>query len=288
MDSLAACGEHEKPDLEMYFTINLAFANYLDQLDETIDVPIERNWMHQTHVLPISIESFNMRTSLLQAPRTLKEYINQYQKNRKSLEIKEKIIKEPTFNTFLSSYVVDVIVFVTGILTVILTFVIMYMLCRQSKLKSVVANMTLQCIKTIETAMIKEAESCNFKLIQVLIILNLVMTVLLILVRLKKSKVFQGHLFTNMVKINLFLANTQSYVPLELNSAAGNVHLFKLSGALVMENFTLKKNWIWEMLEINWNNTHVTLNDKEINLLGTLTIPLVSKLTLIMLRSTCS
>ena len=44
-----------------------------------------------------------------------------------------------------------------------------------------------------------------------------------------------------MVKIKLFLANTQSYVPLELNSAAGNVHLFKLSGALAVENFTLKK-----------------------------------------------
>ena len=60
LESLAACGEHgnEKPDLEMYFTVNLAFVNYLDQLDETIDVPIERNWMHQMHVLPISIEPF--------------------------------------------------------------------------------------------------------------------------------------------------------------------------------------------------------------------------------------
>ena len=76
----------------------------------------------------------------------------------------------------------------------------------------------------------------------------------------------------------MFLANTQSSVPLELNSAAGNVHLFKLSGALAVENFNLKKNWIWYMLEINWINTHVTLNDREINLPGTLTIPLVYKL----------
>ena len=73
LESLAACGEHEneKPDLEMYFIVNLAFANYLDQLDETIDVPIERNWMHQMHVLPISIEPFHMSQSLLQAPKTL-------------------------------------------------------------------------------------------------------------------------------------------------------------------------------------------------------------------------
>ena len=82
LESLAACSEHQKPDLEMYFTINLAFANYLDQLNETISIPIERNWTHQIQVLPISIEAFNMNPSLLQAPKTLKEYINQYQEKR--------------------------------------------------------------------------------------------------------------------------------------------------------------------------------------------------------------
>ena len=179
----------------MYFTVNLAFASYLHQLDEIIDVPIERNWMHQMHVLPISIEPFYMSQSLLQAPKTLKEYINQYQENRKSLDIKEKMTKEPTFNTFLSSYMIDVIMFVTGILTVILTFVISYMLCGQSKLKSIVANLALQCIKTVEAAMIKEINSCNLELIQLLLILNLVFTVSLVLVKLKKSSVSRTFIY---------------------------------------------------------------------------------------------
>ena len=56
LESLAACNKHEKPDLEMYFTINLAFANYLYQLNETINTPIERNWTHQMQVLLISVE----------------------------------------------------------------------------------------------------------------------------------------------------------------------------------------------------------------------------------------
>ena len=108
--------------------------------------------------------------------------------------------------------------------------------------------MALQCIKTIEAATIKETESCNFELMQLLIILNLVMTVLLSFIKFKKSKIFQGHLFTNIVRINLFLANTQSYVPLELNSLTGNGHLFKLSGALAIESFILKKHWIRDVL----------------------------------------
>ena len=108
--------------------------------------------------------------------------------------------------------------------------------------------------------------------------LNIILTILIVLAKLKKSKVFQGHVFTNMVKIKSFLANTQSYLPLDLNSAAGNVHLFKLSGTLTGEKFTQRKNWIWDVLEINWDNTQVTLNEREINLPGTLTIPLTYKL----------
>ena len=158
--------------------------------------------MHQMHVLPISIEPFQMDQDLLQAPKTLKKYISQYQENRKSLNMKEKRIEEPTFNTFLSSYMVDVILFVTGILTVILTIIITYMLCRKSKLKSVVTNLALQHVKTVEAAAIKEFNNCNLELIQLLIMLNLILTTLLVLGKLKKSKVFQGHIFTDMVKIN--------------------------------------------------------------------------------------
>ena len=156
----------------MYFTINLAFVNYLDQLNKTINIPIERNWTHQMQVLPISIKAFNMSPYLLQTSKMLKEYINQYQKNRKLIDVKEKTIKEPTFNAFLSIYIADVIVFATGILSVILTFVITYMLCRQSKLKSLVANMALQCVKTIEAAAIREIENYDLGIMKLLVILT--------------------------------------------------------------------------------------------------------------------
>ena len=43
LKSLAACREHDKPDLEMHFSVNLGFVDYLDQLNEMIDTPIIRN-----------------------------------------------------------------------------------------------------------------------------------------------------------------------------------------------------------------------------------------------------
>ena len=36
LESLVACGEHEKPDLEVHFTVNMDFVDYLDLLNETI------------------------------------------------------------------------------------------------------------------------------------------------------------------------------------------------------------------------------------------------------------
>ena len=109
-------------------------------------------------------------------------------------------------------------------------------------------------------------------------ILNLIVVVLIVLIKLKKSRIFQGHFFSNMVKIKLFIADTESYVPLELNKLAGIVHLFKLTGTLLLENVTLKKNWIWDVLEVNWNDVCLTLNEREINLPMSLVIPIEYKL----------
>ena len=64
--------------------------------------------------------------------------------------------------------------------------------------------------------------------------------------------------------IKLFLADTKSYVSLDLNKLAGNTHLFKLTGELSLENITLKKNWIWDVLEIKWEDICIVLH-KEVH-----------------------
>ena len=54
----------------------------------------------------------------------------------------------------------------------------------------------------------------------------------LLLRKIKKSILFWGQPFSNMVKVKLFLANTKSYVSLNLNQSGRNMHLFKLMGEL--------------------------------------------------------
>ena len=60
-------------DLEMYFTVNLAFLDHLGKLnEEIIESPIKRNWTHEKQILPISLESVKINSSLLWAPKHLK------------------------------------------------------------------------------------------------------------------------------------------------------------------------------------------------------------------------
>ena len=44
-------------------------------------------------------------------------------------------------------------------------------------------------------------------------------------------------------------------------------------GKVSPENVKLKKNWIWDILEIDWSDISITLNDNEINLPRLVIIP---------------
>ena len=72
MESLAACkGSETTTDLEMHFTINLAFVNYFDDMREELGIPVSWNWITQEQILPLLIETFEINPNLLNTPKTL-------------------------------------------------------------------------------------------------------------------------------------------------------------------------------------------------------------------------
>ena len=96
-----------------------------------------------------------------------------------------------------------------------------------------------------------------------LTILGLVMVAIL---HYRKSILFRGHMFSNAVKIMIFISDVQYYVPIKLCKTIGSIHLFKITGTLKPENIKLNQNYIWDTLEIDWNEDSVTFNDKGINI----------------------
>ena len=64
--------------LEIYFTVNLAFLDYLTQLNVTLNTPIDRNWTSVKQSIPISLDSFQINPKLMHAPMMFKDFIQQY------------------------------------------------------------------------------------------------------------------------------------------------------------------------------------------------------------------
>ena len=79
LESLAACHDMNRK-LMMYFTVNTAFTNYIDQfnLKEELEMPILTSKSTSEFTLPVFLNKSTFHKTSLSASLTLKEYIAQY------------------------------------------------------------------------------------------------------------------------------------------------------------------------------------------------------------------
>ena len=203
----------------------------------------------------------------------------QYQNKRKILDKKDqeldKTKENSEFKSFLNSFLADILLFTAALVTMIITLVIVHIMYGQSKLKALVTNIAMQSIKGKEaTDMSDMLCMCKTQwyIMGMLIIITLGM-LYLVTNKIRKSSFFKGCLFSNNTKILLFVSNTHSYIPIKLCRVAGSICLFRIRGRLNPGNVKLNKNWIWDVLEIDWSNVSIALNDNEIDLPSSAIIP---------------
>ena len=213
---------------------------------------------------------------MINAPKTLRELVIQYKNKKNAFDKKEQDLEIPEtnarFQLFLNSFLANVLIFTAALITLIITLIIMYMLYGQAKLKALVTNIAMQRIKAVEAAYMSDMLCTQWYIMGMLIIITLGM-LYLVTNKLRKTSFCKECLFSNNTKILLFISNTHSYVPIKLCKVAGSIHLFRIKGRLNPENVKLKKNWIWDVLKIDWSNVSITLNDNKINLPRSLIIP---------------
>ena len=91
LESLAAYHDNSTK-LIMYFTMNIAFTNYIDQskLMEELEAPILTNKFTLEYTLPIFLNKSMFDDTLLSTPLTLKEYINRYKHDSEIFDLKER------------------------------------------------------------------------------------------------------------------------------------------------------------------------------------------------------
>ena len=218
LESLAACeGSVTKTDLEMHFTLNLAFVNYFDDMMEELGIPVSQNWTTQEQILPLPLRTFEINPKLLNALKTLQDLAIQYQNKRNTLNKKEQELDNPEenlkFRSFLNSFLADILIFTATLITLIITLVIIYVMYRQFKFKALVMKIAMQRIRTVEAADVSDM-LCTCKtqwyIMGMLTIITLDM-LYLVTNKLRKSSFFwKGCLFSNKTKKLLFISNTHS------------------------------------------------------------------------------
>ena len=90
--------------------------------------------------------------------------------------------------------------------------------------------------------------------------------VIFTILQVRMIKLCRGQLFSNIVKIMVFISDVQYCVLIKLCKRAAGIHLLKITGILMPDKVKLNKHYIWDILEVDWKEVKVTFNGKVINL----------------------
>ena len=140
--------------------------HYIDQfnLNEDLKVPILTNKTTSEYTLPIFLNNSRFDDSLSNAPQTLKDYIAQYIHEKEIFDLKERHdideldLETPYKNFFTNNFIVDIFLFIIAIISVITTMIIIYVLCKHNKLRTLVVSLALQQVKEVSVSTTKKED----------------------------------------------------------------------------------------------------------------------------------
>ena len=116
----------------------------------------------QTLHTSLNISKFD--PTLLTASGDLKDFINSYTNNKEIFELQERhngteVQLNTNKNFFSDSYILDIFLFITAIISLQATTLPVYLLCKHKKLKMLIASLVLHQVKEVGTVTQKEINS---------------------------------------------------------------------------------------------------------------------------------
>ena len=208
-------------------------------------------------------------TDLLTAHMNLKDFMHHY-KNRKEIfdlnEMHDATDLTTNKNFFSNNYIVDIFLFITAVISLLVTTLAIYVLCKHKKLRTLVTSLGLQQVKEIGTVTQKEINTKHKTFTYISLALTIFGLVMVAILHYRKTKLCKGCMFSNAVKIMIFISDIQYYIPIKLYKTSGSIHTFKITATLMPENVKLNQKYIWNTLEIDWKEVKVTFNGNKVNL----------------------
>ena len=105
--------------------------------------------------LRLSLNASKFDSNLLTAPKTLKDFIHQYKRKQEFFDLEERHVNTdmnlPNKNFLSNKCIMDVFLFVTAVISVLVTTLAIYLLCKHMKLRMLVPSLALQQIKEVGT-----------------------------------------------------------------------------------------------------------------------------------------
>ena len=158
---------------------------------------------------------------------------------------------------------------------------VIYLFCKHKHIRTIIANLILHKTEEVKADSNPNPETNSYEC-RTLAYIGMVLTVLsmitVIFLHYRKSKLCREYRFSNIVKIVLFISDVQNYILIKLCKTSGSIHLFKIKGTLKSGDIKLNRNYLWGMLEINWNKITITFNDNKIDLPKIITIRMQDKI----------
>ena len=129
--------------------------------------------------------------------------------------------------------------FITVIISLLAATLMVYLLCKHKKLRMLIASLVLHQVEEVGAVTQKEINTKCKTLTYIGLALTILGLVMVAILHYRKSKLCRGCMFSNAVKIMIFISDIQYYVLIKLCKTAASIHLFKMIGMLRPENIKL-------------------------------------------------
>ena len=106
----------------------------------------------EEQTLPINLNISGFDKTLLNAPTTLKDFINSYTKQKEIFGLQERYettILNANKNFFSDNCIVDIFVFISTIISLPITTLTVYLLCKHKKIRALIASLVLHQVKEV-------------------------------------------------------------------------------------------------------------------------------------------
>ena len=155
LESIASC-DRKITKLIMYFTINLAFTNYLDMLPNlTESFMLITDRTHYEQPIPIHLNIPHYDNSLTNRPSKLKDFLHNYihsTNDKEIFDLQERhttLTFSPYKNVF-PNQIVKIFMFTSSIISIITITLVIYLLYKHKHIRTIVDSLILHKAKEVE------------------------------------------------------------------------------------------------------------------------------------------